>query len=405
MLIGGIALFVYAILMTTLYFSTSSATKSLLKRLDLSDTMGVVHKVEDLQRKLTQSEAAARRAENDARTRTSAQLSNLEREKRLLEEDLKNHKDVHLPQANERLQKHTHREQAFSNQVGWLMDATRRESKRMVLERFGPGPHKVEVTFMVNIDDEQGAHEDDLHKKRYKFVIELAPLDLVPHAIHQFLEQVEHGLLEGSHFYLNGPHIVQSGPQPEWGHIDGNDDAFNQYTSDHSRNDKISGGAIETINKYEKQVAHKKGEIMRQHPDYEFDDDNYEAYFDESALLEEDKRTKRYADLGLDQLAFPDYHPDYPHVAWTVGYTGRPGGPDWYINKVDKPSTRCLNRAIRVSGLFRQKARSASIWRLISTRPRCTQTIPSGTISLPRPLRLVTCPFLPRTRFWTIIFT
>jgi hypothetical protein len=34
-------------------------------------------------------------------------------------------------------------------------------------------------------------------------------------------------------------------------------------------------------------------------------------------------------------LAFPDYSDEYPHEPWTIGYTGRPGGPDWYINKVN----------------------------------------------------------------------
>jgi len=39
--------------------------------------------------------------------------------------------------------------------------------------------------------------------------------------------------------------------------------------------------------------------------------------------------------LGLEKLAFPDYSDEFPHQPWTLGFTGRPGGPDWYINKVD----------------------------------------------------------------------
>jgi len=42
-----------------------------------------------------------------------------------------------------------------------------------------------------------------------------------------------------------------------------------------------------------------------------------------------------FRELQLDTLAFPEYSEDFPHVTWTLGYTGRPGGPDWYINKVD----------------------------------------------------------------------
>mmetsp|Transcript_19821 Transcript_19821/g.40970 ORF Transcript_19821/g.40970 Transcript_19821/m.40970 type:complete len:369 (-) Transcript_19821:2371-3477(-) len=208
------------------------------------------------------------------------------------------------------------------NQVGWLMDRTRRESKRMVLERFGPGPHKVEISYAVSDGIDATAP-----KHRYQFVINLAPLEKVPHATHLFLEQVDHGLLEGTHFYLNGPHIVQSGPQPDWTQIDATDDVFHNYNEDHAKKEKVSSAAIKTIEKYEKQVA--KAHTA------DYDDDAYEPYYTEEEYIEEDKRTKKFADLGLDQLAFPDYNEEVPHVAWTVGYTGRPGGPDWYINKVD----------------------------------------------------------------------
>jgi len=34
-------------------------------------------------------------------------------------------------------------------------------------------------------------------------------------------------------------------------------------------------------------------------------------------------------------LAFQEYHPDYPHKKYTLGYAGRPGGPDFYINIQD----------------------------------------------------------------------
>jgi Cyclophilin type peptidyl-prolyl cis-trans isomerase/CLD len=43
----------------------------------------------------------------------------------------------------------------------------------------------------------------------------------------------------------------------------------------------------------------------------------------------------RFRDLELDRLAFPDYNPLYPHHKWTLGFAGRPGGPSWYVNKID----------------------------------------------------------------------
>ena len=34
-------------------------------------------------------------------------------------------------------------------------------------------------------------------------------------------------------------------------------------------------------------------------------------------------------------LAWQEYHPSFPHKKYTMGYAGRPGGPDFYVNIVD----------------------------------------------------------------------
>lgn len=107
----------------------------------------------------------------------------------------------------------------------------------------------------------------------YDFVIELAPLHTVPHAIHLFLEQVEHGLWAGTYFYINTIHVLQAGPWVENG---------------------IAGLAAG-----------------------------------------QSSRSKRFEDVQLDMLAFPDYSNEFPHSRWTVGFAGRPGGPDFFINKLD----------------------------------------------------------------------
>lgn len=38
---------------------------------------------------------------------------------------------------------------------------------------------------------------------------------------------------------------------------------------------------------------------------------------------------------GLDRLAFREHSEEYPHVRGTVGFAGRPGGPNFYVNKMD----------------------------------------------------------------------
>jgi len=69
------------------------------------------------------------------------------------------------------------------------------------LSRFGPGPHIVEVD--VELPDKE-------HTKG-SFTIEMAPLDKMPHSIHLFLEQVDHGLWNGHDFLTNAPRLLRTG--------------------------------------------------------------------------------------------------------------------------------------------------------------------------------------------------
>ena len=183
---------------------------------------------------------------------------------------------------------------------------------------FGPGPHQVEVTYAIgDLPEPEG--EDT--RQRYSFIVELAPLDLVPHAIHLFLEQAEHGLLSGTWFYLNGPHIVQAGPQLEEDDSNFEYDESKMFDGD-SKITNVDGDMLHV-------AAAKSLKAFSKASDDEKDDG------DDSDYSEEDRRMSKFAQLGLDKLAFPDYSHDYPHQPWTLGYTGRPGGPDFYINKVD----------------------------------------------------------------------
>jgi len=43
-------------------------------------------------------------------------------------------------------------------------------------------------------------------------IIETAHIDDMPHSIHLFLEQVQHGLYDGTTFHRNSVHMVQAGP-------------------------------------------------------------------------------------------------------------------------------------------------------------------------------------------------
>jgi len=165
------------------------------------------------------------------------------------------------------------RELAWQDQVYILQNATQRESYRTVIERFGHGPYRVQFTLQLLEDEYE------------KFTVEMAPLGMMPHANHLFLEQVYHELWDNTFFFLNGPHVLQAGPQ-DW--------------------------------------------------ESDYENDAYDD--DELQQTPPDKRRSplsRFKEARLESMTFPEYSPQYPHTPWTLGYTGRPGGPDWYINKAD----------------------------------------------------------------------
>lgn len=109
----------------------------------------------------------------------------------------------------------------------------------------------------------------------HSFIVETAPVELMPHAVQLFLEQVNHKLWDNSWFYINGPHVLQAGPMLE--------------------------------------------------EDESIEEDTFEA--------DRKRALKPFVDAELASLPFPEYSDQFRHEQWTLGFTGRPGGPDWYINK------------------------------------------------------------------------
>lgn len=203
------------------------------------------------------------------------QIANLEHEVKLLEKEKKQLKKKQREEHEDAIEHLSSRDYAWKEQVEVLQNATQREAKRAATELFGPGPHHVKFTVILPTDEEE---------KERNFVVELAPLEIMPHSVHFFLQQVVHGLWNNAWFYLNGPHVLQGGPQAE------------------------------------------EDEEELWHLDHQEDDDRAVAM-------------KNFRDMDLEQLAFPEYSEKFPHVKWTLGFTGRPGGPDFYINKIDNRAT------------------------------------------------------------------
>ena len=141
--------------------------------------------------------------------------------------------------------------------------------------RFGPGPHYyVEMT--VQFDPRSDAY-DAQHNAVEKVMIETAHIDDMPHAVQLFLEQVDHGLYDTTAFHINADHVLQAGPG-----------AF--AAAEHDSND-VSDEA----------KSQHYANFVRRYP-------------------------------SLVHVLFQEYSPDMPHREYTLGYPGRPGGPDFYIN-------------------------------------------------------------------------
>jgi cyclophilin family peptidyl-prolyl cis-trans isomerase len=137
--------------------------------------------------------------------------------------------------------------------------------------RFGKGPHKVEIEIEYPRYVE-GLEGKDWPRVRGVFLIELAPLDLMPVAVHMFLQQVHHKLWNGCSFVINAMHILQAGPH-----------------------------------------KHVKSHYVPNEPEL----------------------FGKFTAAKLDKMPFQEYDARYPHEKYTLGMSGRPGGPDFYINKVN----------------------------------------------------------------------
>lgn len=156
------------------------------------------------------------------------------------------------------------------DKIKMLTDKISRESRREAEEWFGPGPHKVSMEIEYPLFNDDG---ENVGIHRGSIIIEMASLEIMPHSVNLFLQQVHHKLWDGCSFVINAMHILQAGP-------------------------------------------------------HAFDD---EGEFDANAP----DLVGKFRDARLDKVSFQEYSPEMPHTQWTVGFAGRPGGPDFYINKID----------------------------------------------------------------------
>lgn len=240
---------------------------------------------------LKEQEEAIREVEVDLSMKFDSKIKALTKEKELLEKKILHNKDMkiqnqQLKDENRRLEtrieesletnKNSQAVDGLETQVVGLKEANtqlrenkrnmqkaiQQMSKKALLEKFGPGPHFVEM--FIRFDSGEGRADGGY------ITLELAPVDEMPHAVYWFLEQVERKLYDGCSFHRNAVHVIQAGPVP-----------------------------------------------------------NFLTPANTPSLAQ------RFKDAGFHSVLFQEYSPNFQHKKYTVGYAGRPGGPDFYISTKD----------------------------------------------------------------------
>lgn len=150
------------------------------------------------------------------------------------------------------------RDAAIRKQIDYLQNQIQEVSRREALERFGEGPHLVEFSVIFS-DTSEGTMPS-------KFTVEMAPLELMPHAVLMFLEMVETRLWDETAFVHHTDHIISATP-----------------------------------------TVYHSGISKRE----------------------------EFQKAGLLHTAFQEYNEEFPHKPYTLGFSGRPGGPDFYISTLD----------------------------------------------------------------------
>eukprot|EP00934_Nitzschia_sp_Nitz4_P006301 Nitzschia sp. Nitz4//scaffold138_size62050//27983//29107//NITZ4_006388-RA/size62050-processed-gene-0.46-mRNA-1//1//CDS//3329535767//6291//frame0 len=95
------------------------------------------------------------------------------------------------------------RHNALEQRVDSLQRYVAQQSRKRVIDKYGPGPHRVQFTVKT-----------DGKEKKGKFLLELAPVDLVPHAIETFLDMVSNKIWDNTVFcsHYTRTHVVMGFP-------------------------------------------------------------------------------------------------------------------------------------------------------------------------------------------------
>ena len=130
-------------------------------------------------------------------------------------------------------------------------------SKQDVIDKYGDGDIRVTMNLIFPpIVSEDGSLLPD--KGPSTIVMEMAPLDFMPHSVYTFLEMVSEGLIEGCSFVTNNEHTLKTAPLPH----------------------------------------------------------------DNNSPVKAKRKTMQFYDADLESVAFQEYSEEFPHTKYTVGFAG-----------------------------------------------------------------------------------
>jgi gas vesicle protein len=141
-LLAGV-FFIWAVLTTVLWSNASGKTKRLLQTTGHDSIRMLQDSYQQLQTDLQTMQKTLQRTKQTAETQARQEKNALERQNRLLEKERdelrRRHEKLEDNHARhgQIMKKVNSREQAYANQVHWLIRMARRESKREILERYG----------------------------------------------------------------------------------------------------------------------------------------------------------------------------------------------------------------------------------------------------------------------------
>jgi hypothetical protein len=95
------------------------------------------------------------------------------------------------------------RQTALVEKIENLQIYIKEQSRQYVLAEYGPGPHRVD--FQVKLPHKSSTS---------KFVVELAPLDVMPHSLELFLDMISKGAWDNTAFsyHVNHAHVLAAAP-------------------------------------------------------------------------------------------------------------------------------------------------------------------------------------------------